>query len=170
MTVLRGRLVTLRPATHGDADRLSAIRATPEVHARWGGDDVAADVLEDLDDPDTHQYVVEVDGSVVGLVQWSEEPTPMYRHAGIDVFLDPTVHGRGLGTDAVRTLAVHLVDDLHHHRLVIDPAADNAAAIACYRKVGFRPVGLMREYERAPDGTWHDGLLMDLLAAELIRS
>jgi aminoglycoside 6'-N-acetyltransferase len=25
----------------------------------------------------------------------------------------------------------------------------------------------MREYERGPDGTWHDGLMMDLLAAEL---
>jgi aminoglycoside 6'-N-acetyltransferase len=25
----------------------------------------------------------------------------------------------------------------------------------------------MREYERGPDGTWHDGLLMDLLAGEL---
>jgi aminoglycoside 6'-N-acetyltransferase len=50
---------------------------------------------------------------------------------------------------------------------VIDPAADNAAAIACYRKVGFRPVGIMRQYERGPEGEWHDGLLMDLLAAEL---
>jgi aminoglycoside 6'-N-acetyltransferase len=25
----------------------------------------------------------------------------------------------------------------------------------------------MRQYERGPDGTWHDGLLMDLLPAEL---
>jgi aminoglycoside 6'-N-acetyltransferase len=25
----------------------------------------------------------------------------------------------------------------------------------------------MRQYERGPDGTWHDGLLMDLLAEEL---
>jgi aminoglycoside 6'-N-acetyltransferase len=28
-------------------------------------------------------------------------------------------------------------------------------------------VGVMREYERGPDGTWHDGLLMELLASEL---
>ena len=54
-----------------------------------------------------------------------------------------------------------------YRRLVIDPAADNAAAIRCYRKVGFRPVGIMRQYERGPDGSWHDGLLMDLLAEEL---
>jgi len=33
--------------------------------------------------------------------------------------------------------------------------------------VGFRPVGVMRRYERGADGTFHDGLLMDLLAEEL---
>jgi aminoglycoside 6'-N-acetyltransferase len=26
----------------------------------------------------------------------------------------------------------------------------------------------MRSYERGPDGTWHDGLLMDLLKEEFI--
>lgn len=35
--------------------------------------------------------------------------------------------------------------------------------------VGFRPVGVMRRYERGADGDWHDGLLMDLLADELIE-
>src|SRR6185295_11085520 len=40
-------------------------------------------------------------------------------------------------------------------------------AITGYRKVGFRPVGVMRQYERGPEGEWHDGLLMDLLAGEL---
>ncbi|MEL7210252.1 MAG: GNAT family protein, partial [Actinomycetota bacterium] len=91
---------------------------------------------------------------------------PDYRHAGIDIFVDPAVHGRGHGTDALRTLCRHLFDVEGHHRLTIDPAADNAAAIRTYEKVGFRPVGRMRAYERGLDGTWHDGLLMDLLADE----
>jgi aminoglycoside 6'-N-acetyltransferase len=70
----------------------------------------------------------------------------------------------------VATLARHLVDDREHHRIVIDPAADNAAAVRCYTAVGFRPVGLMRRYERDPvTGQWHDGLLMDLLADDLVR-
>ena len=64
-------------------------------------------------------------------------------------------------------LARHLVDDLGHHRLTIDPAAANTRAIRAYEKAGFRAVGVMRRYERAPDGTWRDGLLMDLLADEL---
>ncbi|MGW2783648.1 GNAT family N-acetyltransferase [Streptomyces populi] len=168
MTVLHGDSVTLRPTVQGDVPALAAIRATPEVRARWrGGDDLEADVEADLRDEGTRCLTVEHDRRIIGMIQWYAEEEPDYRHAGIDLFLDPAVHGRGLGTDAVRTLARHLVDAHGHHRLVIDPAADNAAAIRCYTKVGFRPVGIMRRYERGPDGSWHDGLLMDLLADEV---
>jgi aminoglycoside 6'-N-acetyltransferase len=128
-----------------------------------------AAVAEDLADEGTETFVIEHDGRVAGAIQWSAEDEPDYRHAGIDIYLDPALHGRGLGADAVRTLARHLIADHRHHRLVIDPAADNAAAIRCYSKVGFQPVGVMRRYERGVDGTWHDGLLMDLLADELIN-
>jgi aminoglycoside 6'-N-acetyltransferase len=126
-----------------------------------------AAVTEDLEDPDEHTLAIEYEGGVVGMIQWSAETSPDYRHANIDIYLDPAVHRRGLGTDAVRTLARHLIADRGHHRLAIDPATDNAAAIRCYGKVGFRPVGIMRRYERGADGTWHDALLMDLLAEEL---
>ena len=129
---------------------------------------MTAAVKEDLTEVGTETFVIERDGRVAGAIQWHEEDEPDYRHAGIDIYLDPALHGRGLGADAIRTLARHLIDDHRHHRLVIDPAVDNAAAIACYTKVGFRPVGVMRNYERGVDGTWHDGLLMDLLAEELI--
>lgn len=171
MTVLHGALVRLRPATRDDVGELARIRSTPEVYARWrGGNDLVASVEEDFDDPDVVGYVIELDGRTVGWIQWEAEETPDYRHASLDVFVDPTVHGRGVGTDAVRTLARHLLHDHGHHRLVIDPAADNAAAIRAYAKVGFRPVGIMRRYERGSDGTWHDGLLMDLLADELVEN
>lgn len=110
---------------------------------------------------------IEVDGHPIGLVQYLEENEPDYRHAGIDVVLDPAWHGRGLGSDAVRTLARHLFDARGHHRLTIDPAAANVRAIRSYERVGFRPVGVMRRYERGPDGEWRDSLLMDLLKEEL---
>jgi aminoglycoside 6'-N-acetyltransferase len=169
MTTLKGTLVTLRPATTEDVPELTRIRATPEV-ARWwrGGEDMAAAVAEDLAEEGTETFVIEHDGRAAGAIQWHAEEELDYRHAGIDIYLDPSLRGRGLGADAVRTLARHLIVDHGHHRLVIDPAADNTAAIRCYSKVGFRPVGLMRRYERGLDGTWHDGLLMDLLADELI--
>lgn len=170
MATLQGVIVELRPPTRADIADLVAIRRTPAVYERWrGGDDMIAAIEEDLAEEDVTAYAIELDGRLVGWIQWHAEEEPDYRHAGIDIYLDPAVHGRGIGTDAVRTLARHLLHDHGHHRLVIDPAADNAAAIRAYEKVGFRPVGVMRRYERGAEGTWHDGLLMDLLADELVE-
>jgi RimJ/RimL family protein N-acetyltransferase len=166
MTELRGQHVVLVPVTIAHVPELRRILRMPEVWLRWG--DEAASVRWPFDDPSATRFAIVLDGAVRGLVQYGEEEEPAYRHASIDIFLDPDVHGRGLGRDAVRTLARYLVRDRKHHRLVIDPAADNEPAIRCYAAVGFRPVGVMRRYERDADGTgWHDGLLMDLLAEEL---
>jgi RimJ/RimL family protein N-acetyltransferase len=163
---LRGDRVLLVPVAPDHVPELRRILHTPEVHLRWGDEDAAPDWP--FDDPESTRYTVVVDGAVRGLIQFGEENEPAYRHASIDIFLDPEVHGRGAGRDAVRTLARHLVHDRGHHRLVIDPAADNEPAIRCYTAVGFRTVGRMRRYERDADGRgWHDGLLMDLLAEEL---
>lgn len=107
---------------------------------------------------------------MIGFVQWHGEDEAQYRHAGMDLFVDPALHGHGIGTEIVALLAAHLVDVHSYHRLVIDPDAGNAAAIACYRKVGFREVGIMRRYSRVHGDDWRDGLLMDLLADELVRS
>lgn len=166
---LQGAVVGLRPASREHIPDLVRIRQTPEVFHRWrGGDDLKAAVEEDFGEQDLVAYVIVLEDRLVGWIQWSAEEEPDYRHANMDIYVDPAVHGRGVGTDAVRALARHLIVDHGHHRLVIDPAADNTAAIRCYSKVGFRPVGIMRRYERGNDGTWHDALLMDLLADEFI--
>jgi aminoglycoside 6'-N-acetyltransferase len=167
VTTLEGARVRLRLATPGDIDDLVAIRRTPEVFAHWrGGDDLVAAVEEDFAEDGSTGYVIELDERVVGWIQWAAEEEPDYRHASIDIYLDPAVHGQGLGTDAVRTMARHLIVDHGHHRITIDPATHNEAAIRSYTKVGFRPVGIERQAERGNDGTWHDSLLMDLLASE----
>jgi aminoglycoside 6'-N-acetyltransferase len=156
---LQGERVVLRPLSDADVGRVEEIQRQPSVVARWG----EPSGFDEGDVP----FAIELDGEVVGLIQYHEEDDPMYRHAGIDLFLAEDVQGQGLGTDAVRTMARYLIHDLGHHRLTIDPAADNTAAIRAYEKVGFKPVGVMRMYERLPGGDWHDGLLMDLLADEL---
>ena len=164
--MLKGELVELVPVTEAHVPDLRRILHTPQVHARWG--DADDEPGWPLEDPEVVCFAVLVDGDVRGMIQYGEEEDPGYRNASLDIFLDAEVHGRGVGEDTVRTLARFLVEERGHHRLVIDPAADNAAAIRCYEKVGFRPVGIMRRYERDTDGQgWHDGLLMDLLADEL---
>ena len=167
MAVLTGERVLLAPVTAEHVPALLRIRVTAEVLVRWG--DPGDEPDWPFDDPETVCFAVIVDDEVLGLVQYGVETDPSYRHASIDIFLDPAVHGRGLGRDAVRTLARHLIDGRGHHRLVIDPAADNETAIRAYEAVGFRRVGVMRAYERDADGKgWHDGLLMELLAGELL--
>lgn len=151
----------LRPLAKGDEGELRRIHATPEVMRWW-------DLPEETfpwDEPESTRLTIEVDGAVAGLIQFSEERDPKYRHARIDVFLDPALHGRGLGTEALRRVVRHLMDERGHHRITIDPATANAAAIRAYEKAGFRRVGVMRRYERdVGGGGWHDALLMELLA------
>jgi RimJ/RimL family protein N-acetyltransferase len=163
---LRGTRVVLVAVTAEHVPDLRRILATPEVWLRWR--DEAASPQWPFDDPSVVRFTVVLEGVVRGMVQYGEEDEPDYRHASIDLFLDPAVHRSGVGRDTVAALARYLVNDRGHHRLVIDPAADNEPAIRCYAAVGFRPVGIMRRYERDPDGVgWHDGLLMDLLAEDL---
>jgi len=163
---LRGDRVTLRPASAADAPRFEEILSSAGVREWWGTWDRAR-VERELATTDEVRFAIDVEGEVVGLIQYWEEDEPDYRHAGMDLALDPAKQGEGLGPDALRTLARHLFEERGHHRLTIDPAVANDRAIRAYERVGFRPVGVMRRYERAPDGTWRDALLMDLLREEL---
>lgn len=164
-TLLTQHLV-LRPARDSDVAVLTQILAEPEVARWWHGFDAARVRAELLEPDDVTVFVIERDGVVAGAIQYGEEEDPMYRHASIDVFLSAAARGVGLGPEAIRAVVDLLVMDRGHHRIVIDPAAENVRAIRAYEKVGFRPVGVMRRYERGADGTWHDGLLMDYLADE----
>lgn len=154
----------LRTGEPADADLLWRILREPEVASRWGSFE-RHEVVEQFVGAKTALTIV-VDGEVVGAIQWEEEEDPMYRHAGLDIFVSASRHRRGIGSDAIRTVIRHLIER-GHHRFTIDPAADNVAAIRAYERVGFRTVGVMRAYERGADGTFHDGLFMELLDDEL---
>ena len=160
MDELRGRRTILRPVTADDAETLRRIHLAPEVVAWWGQPDQGFPLS---DEPDATRLTVWDGEKIAGLVQFGEEPEPDCRHAWIDVFLAPELRGGGLGTDVVKTVLHHLVDERGHHRVTIDPALDNAAAIRCYEKAGFSRVGIMRRAWRDPEGTWRDVLLMEFV-------
>jgi aminoglycoside 6'-N-acetyltransferase len=161
VTELRGPRVLLRPQVPEDLPVLNEIVRAPGVAEIWGPN-------PEMDDQDA--FTILVGGEIAGWLGWYEETDEMYRHGGLDIFLAPRFQDRGLGREALRLAARWLIEERGHHRLIIDPAAHNARAIATYEAIGFKPVGVMRKYELGPDGEWHDGLLMDMLAEEFIPS
>jgi aminoglycoside 6'-N-acetyltransferase len=163
--VLKGPRMSVRPATEDDVQAILAVLREPAV-ARWWGPVDEPEVLRTIREDGA--FAAEVEGRVMGILLCHEENEPDYRHAALDISLHPDFHGRGFGQEALELLVDHLIDERGHHRVTIDPAAANAVAIRCYERVGFRPVGIMREYERDRDSGrgWRDGLLMDLLARE----
>jgi aminoglycoside 6'-N-acetyltransferase len=167
LPVLRGERVVLRPVRDDDLAPLLAMLTEPGV-AHWFGRWDAARVRRDLLAPQDDEAVlaIEVEGAVAGMLLVGEETMPDYRHASLDIALAGAHQGGGVGPEAMRLAIEHMIEVRGHHRFTLDPAAANERAIRAYAAVGFRPVGLMRRYERALDGTWRDGLLMDLLAEE----
>ena len=126
VTSIGGHELLLRALRPDDAAALLRIHATPEV-VRWWGEPEQGFPFSD--EPEQTRVSIVVDGAVAGMLQYWEESTPRYRHASIDLFLDPALHGQGIGTRALGLLSEHLLDERGHHRLTIDPAAENAAAI-----------------------------------------
>ena len=159
MSELRGDRVVLRPTGPDDVEALRAIRRAPEVMARWG---TIEDDFPLGDEPTATRFTIFVGDEVAGMLQYTEENEPDYRHAEIDIFLGPAFHNRGLGPDAMRTVIRHLVEDRGHHRVILSVEAGNAQGIRAYEKTGFRRVGLMRLAGRVP-GTreWTDEYLME---------
>ena len=149
--------VELVPLAYAHADALRAIHGTPEVTEWWHA-------MEDsfpFDEPESTRFTILVDGEVAGLIQYGEELEPDYRYAWIDIFVGPRHAGHGVGTEAVGRVLRLLHEERGHHRVTIDPAVDNVAAIRCYEKAGFERVGVCRLAERGLDGTWNDALLME---------
>lgn len=157
--LLRGERVVLRPLRPDDRDPLRALHQDPGVMRWWAPMDPDFPF-----DPEPHmtRLVIEVAGEPAGIVQFTEELEPAYKSAGIDLFLGDAFQGRGLGRETLRVVVDHLVADRGHHRITIDPAAHNHAAVRCYAAAGFETVGIMRASWRDHEtGAWTDSVLME---------
>lgn len=142
---LHGSGVALRALAPEHAEGLRAIRREREVADWWGPleDDFPLD-----DEPTARRYAILVEEELAGMIQFSEEEEPDYRHAEVDVFLDPARRGQGLGTEAMRTLLAYLTGERGHHRVILGTAIDNQAARCSYEKAGFQRVGVTRRSGR----------------------
>jgi aminoglycoside 6'-N-acetyltransferase len=152
---LRDGDITLRPFESADEETMAAFLAEPDVKRWWADGDYERD----------HGWVVEVDGSFGGWVQYEEETYEWYPSVALDISLTTSLHGSGYGRRVLKLVIDHFVAK-GHHRFTIDPDVTNERAIRCYSAVGFEPVGVMRAYERNPSGGWNDALLMDLIVLD----
>jgi aminoglycoside 6'-N-acetyltransferase len=167
---LAGDAVRLRPMRADELRAVVAAMASDEVVSRvWSSD--PAKLRRWLQDPDSVVFLVEdtaASGEPIGVVlATSHRGDPDYEAASMDIGLFEGARGRGLGPDVLRTLARWLFGPCGFHRITIDPAADNAAAIRAYEKAGFVRIGVARLYECDDLGEWHDNVLLDLLPEDL---
>lgn len=128
---VRGALTELRPATAADVDRLVAWHADPEVSRYWDDETFTIEeMVERLARDDVDAWIVETpDREPIGYLQ---------THAtGLDMFLVPSARGRGLGPDAARAMAEHLLASGGHARVTVDPYEWNEPAIRAWQRAGF---------------------------------
>jgi aminoglycoside 6'-N-acetyltransferase len=78
---------------------------------------------------DVEAWIVEEASEPVGYLQVHLE--------GLDMFLVPSARGRGLGPDAARAMARHLVHDRAWTRVTVDPYAWNEGAVRAWERAGF---------------------------------
>lgn len=166
---LRGPRVGLRPLDEVDLGELSRLLGEPGT-APWWTDASAAGLRAALiEAPDTTSWAVLVDGRLAGAVSAFDAGWPPGAHVGLAIALADAWQDQGLGPETLSLVIEHIADTRGVHRFTIDPAAANLRAIRAYEKLGFRRVGVMRESEVAPDGTWRDCMLMDLLIDEFVN-
>ena len=127
--LVRGRLTTLRPAAADDVGRLVAWHADPEVSRYWDDETFThAEMEERLAREDVEAWIVEEGSEPVGYLQVHPE--------GLDMFLIPAARGRGLGPDAARAMARHLIE-AGRERVTVDPYAWNEGAVRAWERAGF---------------------------------
>ena len=139
---IKGELVELRLTDSADLAHLVRWLNDPAIYRWWGGHPVRREEIQQkytgLRGPQVDSYIIEESGTPVGYIQsWQETESS----CGIDIFLEPTKQGRGLGTDAVCALTRYLTMSEEKHVITADPAPDNVRALAMFRKAGFTPSG-----------------------------
>jgi aminoglycoside 6'-N-acetyltransferase len=128
---VHGDSTRLRRATGDDVDLLVAWHADPDVARYWDEETFTrAEMRERLGRVGVDAWIVETrDGEPVGYLQ---------THAtGLDMFLVPSARGRGLGPDAARAMAEHLLASGSHDRVTVDPYEWNEPAIRSWERAGF---------------------------------
>jgi RimJ/RimL family protein N-acetyltransferase len=174
---MQGKLVRLRAYEKSDADALFRWFSDEEV-TQWLGPPAFRSrahqeefiELAQASSDDAKYFAIEtLDGKLVGdcglrFIDWKSRKAEFFITIGEKQFW-----GKGLGTDALRTVIRLAFDKMNLNRLWLSVLVDNPRAVRCYEKCGFVREGLMRQ-ESYVDGKYRDVLMMALLREEYDRT
>lgn len=157
---LQGPLVTLRDPRASDLEAITAVLAEPEVAEWWVGYDAEKVRAELIGEPQTTR-IIEVDQQAVGALLVIRGEDPEYPTTVMHIFLATASRGRRIGEEAM-ALAIRHEFSQGISRITLDPNVKNEGAIRSYERLGFRRIGVLRDYQVRPNGTLEDGLFLDL--------
>jgi RimJ/RimL family protein N-acetyltransferase len=169
---LRGERVVVRswrpedtPAVYAACQDEEIQRWIPFIPRPYTEEDARAFVEGRTPGLSPDQYAVTEDGRVVGSIgiQISERS----RNGHIGYWCAAEARGRGVTTDALRTLCRHAFDELKLERLELITDPDNVASQRVATKVGFGREGVLRSHLPHPDGRRRDSVMFSLLPGEL---
>lgn len=168
--------LTLRPLEPADCEALLTWIATEDDLYQWSGARSFSwpldrgQLLRDLDasgGPRMLFAATDDRGDMTGHVMLDCNPHHRLGLIG-RVAIAPDRRGRGRGAALIRGTVRYGFDELGLHRLQLAVYTFNAAAIACYRSVGFVVEGESRDSTRGSRGYWNS-LTMSLLEPDYRR-
>lgn len=169
--VLSGRYTKLRPLAVKDADKLFSALGDLETkrltgtHQDFSLNDVKAHCASVANARDRWDYVIEVEGELVGDAALTELDTDN-SSASFRIAVWSTEHrNRGIGTEATKLLIGFGFQKLKLHRIELEVFAFNPRARKVYENVGFRFEGT-RRHALQWEGEWIDATMMAMLSHE----
>ncbi|HNW24063.1 MAG TPA: GNAT family protein [Candidatus Cloacimonas sp.] len=90
----------------------------------------------------------------------------VHRNASLGIFIgEKTFWNQGIGAEAINLLLDFAFNILNLHNIYLSVMSYNKRAIRCYEKIGFKKIGVQREFMFV-SGKYHDVYLYDMLASE----
>jgi len=90
----------------------------------------------------------------------------VHRNASLGIFIgEKTFWNQGIGAEATNLLLDFAFNILNLHNIYLSVLSYNKRAIRCYEKIGFKKIGVQREFMFV-SGKYHDVYLYDMLASE----
>ena len=165
--------VTVRRARPDDLDFLLALVNHADVEPYLGGRasrtrEALLDEIErsERDPAAFGRFVIDADGQPAGTMDFvrANERSRIARVGGFAV--DPRFRGRGVGVEAARRFARHLLLDLDFHRLELEIYGFNERALRHAERAGFVREGVRRKAYRRND-QWVDGVIYGLVREDV---